>query len=84
MTFQLGPHAPMLGAREIDLIHRLWLKAVKAAGFEVHHRDVVRNALEDLEHHWAEADRDTIAARVRGGAVRRAAARARDHTSANR
>ncbi len=48
-TFQLGPHAPPLTAEDLELIHRLWLDAVAEFGLDVHHRDVVRAALEELE-----------------------------------
>jgi len=47
-TYQLGPHAPTLTADDLDLIHRMWLEAVAEVGIEVHHRDVVRVALEKL------------------------------------
>jgi hypothetical protein len=70
-TFPLGPHAPMLTSDDIDLIHRLWLKAVGEAGLDVHHRDVVRLALEDLDRQWEQGDRAAIAARFQpsdGGA----------------
>ncbi len=48
-TFQLGPHAPTLTAEDLELIHKLWLDAVAEFGLDVHHRDVVRAALEELE-----------------------------------
>jgi amino acid transporter len=48
-TYQLGPHAPTLTAEDLELIHRLWLDAVSEFGLDVHHRDVVRAALEELE-----------------------------------
>jgi amino acid transporter/nucleotide-binding universal stress UspA family protein len=47
-TFQLGPHAPPLTPEDVELIHTLWLDAVARYGLDVHHRDVVRTALEDL------------------------------------
>ena len=47
-TYQLGPHAPTLTADDLDLIHKLWLEAVAEVGIDVHHRDVVRVALEKL------------------------------------
>jgi amino acid transporter len=48
-TYLLGPHAPTLTADDLDLIHRLWLDVVSEAGIDVHHRDVVRVALERLQ-----------------------------------
>ncbi len=47
-TYVLGPHAPTLTPDDLDLIHRLWLEAAAEVGVEVHHRDVVRVALERL------------------------------------
>jgi amino acid transporter len=49
-TFVLGPHAPPLTAEDLELIHRLWLQAVGPVGMKLHHRDVVRAALEEFEH----------------------------------
>ena len=48
-TYVLGPHAPTLTPEDLDLIHRLWLEAVAEVGIDVHHRDVVRVALEKLQ-----------------------------------
>ena len=47
-SYLLGPHAPTLTSDDLDLIHKLWLEAVAEVGIEVHHRDVVRVALEKL------------------------------------
>ncbi len=47
-TYHLGPHTPTLTSDDLDLIHKLWLEAVAEVGIEVHHRDVVRVALEKL------------------------------------
>ena len=63
--FPLGPHAPMLTAEDIDLIHQLWLEAVNAVGLDMHHRDVVRIALEDLQREWRHGRRELIAERIR-------------------
>ncbi|MCU1384636.1 MAG: Amino acid transporter [Acidobacteria bacterium] len=48
-TFALGAHAPNLRAEDVERIHALWVEAVKAAGPQVHHRDVVVAALDSLE-----------------------------------
>lgn len=63
-TFPLGPHAPLLLPEDIDRIHRLWLQAVGMAGLDVHHRDVVRVALEELEDQWRNGRRDLILGRL--------------------
>src|SRR4029078_10493496 len=49
-TFHLGAHPPSLASADLDLIHRLWLDAIKAVGPHVHHHDVVRAALRQMEH----------------------------------
>jgi amino acid transporter len=43
--FALGAHAPSLSGEDIRQIHELWLDAVKQAGPDVHHRDVVAASL---------------------------------------
>ncbi len=47
-TYLLGPHAPTLTPDDLELIHKLWLEAAAEVGVDVHHRDVVRVALEEL------------------------------------
>jgi hypothetical protein len=47
-TYQLGPHIPPLTPEDLELIHRLWIDAVARLGLQVHHRDVVRTAIEEL------------------------------------
>src|SRR4030095_2338542 len=44
-TYHLGAHPPSLNSSDLDLIHRLWLDAIKTVGPHVHHDDVVRAAL---------------------------------------
>jgi hypothetical protein len=56
-SFLLGPHAPTLTREDLDLIHRIWLDAVAEVGIEVHHRDVVRVALERLRRELASGKR---------------------------
>jgi hypothetical protein len=49
-VFHLGAHAPDLTEDDINLIHRIWLNVSQVpARSRVHHRDVVRVALERLE-----------------------------------
>jgi hypothetical protein len=49
VTFDLGAHAPHLTEEDINLIHRIWLEVSKLpARRKVHHRDVVRVALDRL------------------------------------
>jgi amino acid transporter len=49
-SFYLGAHAPRLTDEDIGLVHKIWLEVSKVpARHKVHHRDVVRVALERLE-----------------------------------
>jgi hypothetical protein len=64
-NFQLGPHSPTLTLDDLDLIHRLWLDAVGTVGLDVHHRDVVRAALEELGHDLGSANRARALARIK-------------------
>ena len=48
----------------MDLIHRLWLDAIERYGLDVHHRDVVRAALEEMERDLGGADRERALARI--------------------
>jgi hypothetical protein len=49
-TVYLGAHPPNLTEEDVNLIHKIWLQVSKVpARQRVHHRDVVRVALERLE-----------------------------------
>lgn len=46
----LGPHAPHLTTKEVDLLHCIWLElSDDVAPEELHHHDVVHFALEELQ-----------------------------------
>jgi len=48
--FNLGPHPPRLWPEDIELLHSLWLElSGKGLGHKLHHRDVVRVALQRLQ-----------------------------------
>jgi magnesium transporter len=64
-TFHLGAHPPSLTSGDLDLIHRLWLNAVKAVGPHVHHHDVVRAALKQMEQQLTGPQRDEAVAAIR-------------------
>jgi amino acid transporter len=64
-SYLLGPHAPTLTRDDLDLIHRLWLEAVAEVGIEVHHRDVVRVALEKLRREFEGSRRLEAMASIR-------------------
>ena len=45
----LGPHAPRLTPKEVDLLHHVWLQLSEAlAPEELHHHDIVHFALDEL------------------------------------
>ena len=73
-TYHLGAHPPSLTSGDLDLIHRLWLDAVKTVGPHVHHDDVVRAALKQMEQQLTGPQRDEAVAAIRddGSARRRA------------
>ena len=53
--FYLGPHAPHLTPKEIDLLHKLWLRfSTELAPEEVHHHDIVHFALNEVSDEIAE------------------------------
>jgi hypothetical protein len=53
--FYLGPHAPRLTPKEIDLLHRIWLElSEKLPGQEIHHHDIVHFALTEVQRELSE------------------------------
>ncbi len=57
--FNLGPHPPRLWPEDVELLHRLWLELTECGpGHKLHHRDVVRVALQRLngQLHSPQAD----------------------------
>jgi magnesium transporter len=64
-TYHLGAHPPSLTSGDLDLIHRLWLDAVKTVGPHVHHDDVVRAALKQMEQQLTGPSRDDAVAAIR-------------------
>jgi magnesium transporter len=64
-TYHLGAHPPALTSADLDLIHRLWLDAVKHVGPHVHHHDVVRAALKQMEEQLSDPRRDDALAAIR-------------------
>src|SRR5262249_27234985 len=49
-VFYLGPHAPRLTPKEVDLLHTIWLDLSNAlAPIELHHHDIVHVSLEELQ-----------------------------------
>jgi amino acid transporter len=69
-TFVLGPHLPPLTAEDLELIHQLWLQAVGDVGLRLHHRDVVRAALEDFKARMSGPEREDVLREIRRQANR--------------
>jgi amino acid transporter len=64
--FYLGPHAPRLTAKEIDLLHNIWLELSNdVAPEEIHHHDVVHFALNELRQELNDGDRGEVVRRLR-------------------
>ena len=64
--FYLGPHAPRLTPKEIDLLHRVWLQlSDKLPGREVHHHDIVHFALAELDREIANGQGEDVLKRLR-------------------
>ncbi len=64
-AYHIGAHPPALTPGDLDLIHRVWLDAVKAIGPHVHHHDVVRAALTQMEQQLTGPGRDDALAVIR-------------------
>jgi len=65
-VFYLGPHAPHLTPKEIDLLHNLWLEfSNDVAPEELHHRDVVHFALEELMREAHNSKREEVIERLK-------------------
>ena len=64
--FYLGPHAPRLTPKEIDLLHGIWLELSKeVAPEEIHHHDVVHFALDELRQELISGQKDEVLRRMR-------------------
>ncbi|HET8823613.1 MAG TPA: hypothetical protein VFM77_00680, partial [Terriglobales bacterium] len=65
-VFYLGPHAPHLTPKEIDLLHGIWLQLSNdVAPAELHHHDVIHFALDELKGELNNSDRDQVIERLR-------------------
>src|SRR5271155_5461036 len=64
--FYLGPHAPRLTPKEIDLLHKIWLESCdRLAGKEIHHHDIVHFALTEFERQLTSHGCDDAIERLR-------------------
>jgi amino acid transporter len=65
-VFYLGPHAPRLTPKEIDLLHRIWLQlSDQLPGQEIHHHDIVHFALDEVEREIADGQTREVLERLR-------------------
>ncbi len=65
-VFYLGPHAPHLTPKEVDLLHGIWLELSNdVAPEEIHHHDVVHFALEELRKELSDSQRQEVVDRLR-------------------
>lgn len=61
----LGPHAPRLTQKEIDLLHSVWLDFSNEVGGELHHHDIVHFALEEILKEIAEGKKAEVLDRLK-------------------
>ncbi len=65
-VFYLGPHAPNLTPKEIDLLHKLWLELSERIGpGDLHHHDIVHFALDEVEREMQEGQTNEVVERLR-------------------
>ena len=64
--FYLGPHAPHLTAKEIDLLHTIWLQlSNELPSQEVHHHDIIHFALNELRRELADGKQAEVLTRLK-------------------
>ncbi len=64
--FYLGPHAPRLTPKEIDLLHSIWLDfSNELSPEELHHHDIVHFALYELRQELRDGKREEVLKRLR-------------------
>src|SRR5437016_6939234 len=65
-VFYLGPHAPHLTPKEVDLLHTIWLQLSQSvAPEELHHHDVVHFALQELRNEMNDSQQTQAVDRLR-------------------
>jgi len=64
--FYLGPHAPRLTPKEIDMLHSLWLDiSENLQGEEIHHHDIIHFALTEMKKRMANGHLDEVVEKMR-------------------
>src|ERR1700728_2234210 len=65
-VFYLGPHAPRMTPKEIDLLHKIWLQlGERLPGKEIHHHDIVHFALTEVERELGNGGSEEVLNRLR-------------------
>ena len=65
-SFRIGPHTPTMMNEDVLLLHRLWLNITREAGLEnVHHHEILTEALTRFAHDYAARDRQEILKELR-------------------
>jgi len=60
-TFRIGPHTPTMKNEDVILLHRLWLNLTREPGLEnLHHHDIMTEALTRLARDYGARDREDI------------------------
>jgi amino acid transporter len=65
-TFRIGPHTPTMKNEDVVLLHRLWLNITREPGLEnLHHHDILAEALTRLENDYAASGHEDIVRKLR-------------------
>jgi hypothetical protein len=65
-TFRIGPHTPTMKNEDVVLLHRLWLNVTREAGLEnIHHHDILTEALTRFARDYGSRDREDIIKELR-------------------
>jgi hypothetical protein len=65
-SFRIGPHTPTMMNEDVLLLHRLWLNITREPGLEnVHHHEILTEALTRFAHDYAARDRQDIIKELR-------------------
>jgi amino acid transporter len=68
-TFRIGPHTPTMKNEDVVLLHRLWLNITREPGLEnLHHHDILAEALTRLENDYGAAGHEDIVRDLRRNA----------------
>jgi amino acid transporter len=64
--FYLGPHAPRLTPKEIDILHKVWLDlSDHLPDEEIHHHDIIHFALDEVSREIAQGQGNEVFERLR-------------------